>query len=77
MYARTVLLVYIGGEKLIVNDKEIEFTGTIKELINRLGFTPEKIAILVNGELIKKELWEDFKLKENDYVEIVSLVGGG
>lgn len=62
---------------MIVNDKRIDFKGTIKELVEKLGFPKDKIAILVNGEMVKRENWESFLLKENDYVEIVSLVGGG
>jgi len=62
---------------MLVNDMELKYNGNIKELLLKLEYSLEKIAVLVNGELIKKEDWEKYYLKDEDYVEIVSLVGGG
>jgi len=42
-----------------------------------LNLNPQVCAVLVNGEIVKKELWENLLLKDGDYVEIVSFVGGG
>lgn len=63
--------------KIYVNDKELNFEGNIKELLEFLGYKNEGIAVLVNGEIIKKDQWEIYKPKEKDYIEIVTLVGGG
>jgi len=60
-----------------VNDKEIEFCGNVLELLLSLNLNPQVCAVLVNGEIVKKELWENLLLKDGDYVEIVSFVGGG
>lgn len=60
-----------------VNDKEMEFCGNILELVLSLNLNPKVCAVLVNGEIVKKENWESFVLKDGDYVEIVSFVGGG
>ncbi len=62
---------------IYVNDKEINFEGNIKELLKFFNYKPEGIAVLVNGEILKREYWETYKLKEKDYIEIVTLVGGG
>lgn len=62
---------------MLVNDKEVNFKGNLKELLLFLNYPIEKIVVLVNGEIIKKENWESLELKDEDYIEIVSLVGGG
>ncbi|MCS7201423.1 MAG: sulfur carrier protein ThiS [Dictyoglomus sp.] len=63
--------------KIYVNDMEINFEGSIKELLEHLNYNSERIAILINGEIIKRDQWGTYKLKEKDYIEIVTLVGGG
>ncbi|ADQ07984.1 thiamine biosynthesis protein ThiS [Caldicellulosiruptor hydrothermalis 108] len=60
-----------------VNDKEMEFCGNILDLVLSLNLNPKTCAVLVNGEIVKKNDWESFVLKDGDYVEIVSFVGGG
>lgn len=60
-----------------VNDLDIDFEGSIYELIEKLNLNPEVCVVLVNGSIVKRECWKDFYLKENDCVEIVSFVGGG
>ncbi|ADL41674.1 thiamine biosynthesis protein ThiS [Caldicellulosiruptor obsidiansis OB47] len=60
-----------------VNDKEMEFCGNVLELLLSLNLNPQVCAVLVNGEIVKKKLWENLLLKDGDYVEIVSFVGGG
>ncbi|GAV25972.1 thiamine biosynthesis protein ThiS [Carboxydothermus islandicus] len=62
---------------LKVNDKELNFTGSIKELLDYLKLNQSSCAVLVNGEIIKRKDWEKYLLKNDDYVEIVSFVGGG
>ncbi|ACI18308.1 sulfur carrier protein ThiS [Dictyoglomus thermophilum] len=62
---------------MLVNDREIKFKGNLKDLLLFLNYPTEKIVVLVNGEIVKKENWENMKLKDEDYIEIVSLVGGG
>lgn len=60
-----------------INDRELNFQGNIKELLNHLGYELSKVVVLVNNEILKREKWESYEIKENDYIEIVSLVGGG
>jgi len=55
----------------------MEFCGNILELLLSLNLNPQTCAVLVNGEIVKKEMWENFLLKDGDYIEIVSFVGGG
>ncbi|ACK42928.1 MULTISPECIES: sulfur carrier protein ThiS [Dictyoglomus] len=62
---------------MLVNDKEVNFKGNLKELLLSLNYPTEKIVVLVNGEIVKKENWDNVELRDEDYIEIVSLVGGG
>lgn len=49
---------------------------TIRALVARYNFTPEKVAIELNRRLLKSEKY-DTPLNEGDEVEIVTFVGGG
>lgn len=62
---------------IIVNGKKEKNYNNLEELINALNYNKKNIAILVNDKVIKKEQWKDFKLKDNDKIEIVGFVGGG
>lgn len=66
--------------KLIVNGVEKEFDKdclTIKELINILEIKSPAIAVAVGFDVIPKDQFDTYKLKEGDRVEIVHFVGGG
>ncbi|WP_297888029.1 sulfur carrier protein ThiS [Sulfurihydrogenibium sp.] len=66
--------------KLIVNGVEKEFNKdnlTIKELIDLLEIKSPAIAVAVGFDVIPKDQYETYQLKEGDKVEIVHFVGGG
>lgn len=50
---------------------------TILELLKELDIIPERVAVEVNLNVIKKADYNNFRLKEGDVVEIVYFVGGG
>ncbi|MCX7904088.1 MAG: sulfur carrier protein ThiS [Caloramator sp.] len=60
-----------------LNDEKVSFKGTISELLKREGYDREKVVVLLNGNILKRELWDEVYLKEEDYLEVVSFVGGG
>ncbi len=49
---------------------------TIRQLVQRFNFTPEKVAIELNRRLVRADRY-DQTLNENDEIEIVTFVGGG
>ena len=57
--------------------REIGDSSNLIDLIKSLGLAPERVAIELNREVIRKPDWETTVLKENDRVEIVHFVGGG
>jgi len=64
--------------KIIVNGKEKTTQAkTIKALLEELNLNEKIMATAVNMNVVKKEHWNEFKLKENDKVEFLQFVGGG
>jgi len=65
--------------KLKVNGeiKELEDNITINELIGSLGIEIKVMAGAVNMEIVKKDDWDNYILKDGDKVEFLDFVGGG
>ncbi len=53
--------------------KEIKGNKRIKELLKELNLNPESYVVLKNGEI----LTEDITVKDEDSIEIVSVISGG
>jgi thiamine biosynthesis protein ThiS len=49
----------------------------LNELILRLSLSPQRIAVEVNRELVRRDDWEHTEVNDGDRVEIVHFVGGG
>lgn len=64
--------------KIQVNGETL-YTGasTLEGLLEELRITPGRVAVEVNLAIIKKNDFPQFKIKENDSIEIVNFVGGG
>ena len=65
--------------KIIVNgeNKEINPNTTIKTLIQMLQVENKVMAVAVNMQVVKKEDWDKYIIKENDKIELLHFVGGG
>jgi len=65
--------------KLKVNGeiKELEDNITITQLIESLGIEIKVMAGAVNMEIVKKDNWDSYVLKDGDKVEFLDFVGGG
>lgn len=64
---------------VFVNSKQqpLDEGSTVAALLEVLGLMQRRVAVEVNTELVTKNEWPQFKLKEGDRIEIVSFVGGG
>jgi len=64
---------------LTINGEERQFTGvtTISDLVSQLGLKPDRVAIELNRELIRRDQWSQTKLCNGDKLEMVHFVGGG
>jgi len=60
-----------------LNGTEKPYCETIDKLLSENHYETKKIAVLVNGEIVKKEHWPVFALKPGDEVDAVTFVGGG
>lgn len=58
----------------IVSDQE---GITLEELIRRQNFVKSRIAIEINGRIIRKREYETTQVRDGDVIEVVSFVGGG
>ena len=64
---------------LKINGSNYLFTKslTILELMEYLGFNKKVIVIDYNGAILDKTLWKEISLQNMDYLEILSIAGGG
>ncbi|MGH9761452.1 MAG: sulfur carrier protein ThiS, partial [Blastocatellia bacterium] len=59
------------------DEREAEDGAVITDLIAALDLKPERVAVELNGRIIRKTAWAETVLNEGDRLEIVHFVGGG
>ena len=60
-----------------VNGKEILLQETnLETLLEKLGYRRERVAVELNGRIVKREEREKTEIKDGDVLEVVSFVGG-
>jgi len=50
---------------------------TVADLLRQMDLAPQRVAVEVNEQLVRRANYERTPLREGDRVEIVTLVGGG
>jgi len=63
-----------------VNDRDkVEWQEgmTVTRLLEACHFTAPKIAVFVNGELIRREVYETYQIEDGSDVKVLHLIGGG
>lgn len=65
--------------KIIVNgiEREYEANTTLDAVIQELSLVDKVMASAVNMEIVKKENWGTYTLKDGDKLELLEFVGGG
>ena len=65
--------------KVIINgqDKILEDDLSLQEIIQNLNIEDKVMACAVNMDIVKKECWSSYILKDNDTIELLNFVGGG
>jgi thiamine biosynthesis protein ThiS len=51
--------------------------GSIEALILEIHAQPDRVAVLVNDEIVPRQKRGTVSLKEGDHVEIITMAGGG
>jgi sulfur carrier protein len=64
--------VYVGGKVT-----ELEEGTSLSDFMQCYGFTARQAIVVLNDEVVHGNVWGDTVLGEGDYLELVSLVGGG
>ena len=65
--------------KLVVNDEAHIHNGdgSIKSLISELNADKGRVAVMVNGDVVPRTMWDSIALNENDRIELLVFAGGG
>jgi len=66
------LRVQVNGEIRDVADHS-----TLSDLVDELSLAPARIAVELNGEVVRRNKWTETVLSEGDRLEVVHFVGGG
>jgi sulfur carrier protein len=45
--------------------------------VEKLGLKGKRIAVEVNRDIVPRSEYDDFRLSDNDTIEIVNAIGGG
>jgi sulfur carrier protein len=64
--------IILNGQK-----KEIPAGLTVEELLRHLAIKPERVAVEINEEIVRKAAYAATAVKEGDRVEVVQFMGGG
>ena len=67
---------------MTVNGEPFDFSLIASEpcvvaLVRHLGLSPERVAVELNGDLLRRGSYAGAKLTDNDKIEIIHYVGGG
>jgi len=63
-----------------INGEPREFSHAslrLSELVEELALAPQRIAVEVNRQIVRRADWEQTEVSDGDKVEIVHFVGGG
>lgn len=66
------MTIELNGERY-----EHKGAGTVLALLQEIGAIPERVAVMVNEEVIPRAGRGSVTLKENDRVDVLSFCGGG
>jgi len=64
--------IQINGET-----RDVANQSTLEDLVRELTFPPQRIAIELNHNVVRRSEWFETILNEGDRIEIVHFVGGG
>ena len=67
-----VLHIRVNGE-----DRETGGNASLDDLMGELSLPKERIAIELNGQVVRRDRWQETVVAAGDRIEIVHFVGGG
>jgi thiamine biosynthesis protein ThiS len=69
---RTGAGVTVNGQRHHVKPDE-----TVAQLLHLLEIPPGRVAVELDKNILKKDLWDETRLRGGEQLEIVHFVGGG
>ena len=57
--------------------RSLEPGTSLGQLVEKLGLEGKRIAVEVNRDIVPRSEYDDFRLSDNDKIEIVNAIGGG
>ena len=65
--------------KIVLNGEQHECKGdgSLDGLLKEIGAAGGRVAVMVNGEVVRNADRANVRLKEDDRVEILTMMGGG
>jgi thiamine biosynthesis protein ThiS len=65
--------------RLHLNGEQRDFPDglTVAALVAHLGMKPDRVAVELNLEIVRRARWDATILKDGDKLEVVHFVGGG
>ena len=63
---------FLNGQKYFTNSEL-----TLLDLINYFNYNTSLFVLEHNGLICNKKKWNQIRIKNNDKIEIVTIVGGG
>jgi thiamine biosynthesis protein ThiS len=57
--------------------REFKEPASLHQLLTAMGVVLNRAAVELNGKVIPKSKWGEVSIKENDQLEIVTLIAGG
>jgi len=65
--------------KLLINGEERSFGDdlTLAALVDQLGVKPDRVAVELNHNIVRRDAWGATALRDGDRLEVVHFVGGG
>jgi sulfur carrier protein len=64
---------------LVVNGEIVDVPegASVQALVDSLPLSEKRVAVELNGTVVRRSDWGSFRLNDGDKVEIVHFVGGG
>ena len=64
--------IHLNGES-----RAIEAETDLAELVDRLSLPSKRIAVELNGSVVRRADWPETPVSDGDKIEVVHFVGGG
>ena len=57
--------------------KELEAEMNLNRLLELFSLPSQRVAVELNREVVRRQLWDSTIVRDNDQIEVVHFVGGG